>query len=110
MDVQEAQKLTEAVASSRITDEEETSSTIASSSDARRCLGDDVPLTAGNTPNRPVTRECNHEHEFCWQCLATSINTQMQSRRPDEIDCPSCLQRLSYADMQEFADRATFER
>ncbi|KAL8830909.1 MAG: hypothetical protein Q9191_001171 [Dirinaria sp. TL-2023a] len=82
----------------------------ASSSDPPRCMGDDVPLTTENTPTRPITEGCTHQHQFCLDCVAKFIKAQVHIKRADEIMCPSCPQFLEYWDIQAFADPATFEK
>ena len=67
-------------------------------------------LNAQNTPKRKITSSCNHEAEVCKSCLMTSIATQFDSKVWDQIDCPSCGQRLDFRDVKAFADPVVFGR
>ena len=67
-------------------------------------------LTVQNTPNRNVTLSCGHEPDVCTTCLCKSISTQLTSKVWDQIDCPTCGERLEYQDVQEFADSEVFGR
>ena len=67
-------------------------------------------LTVENTPNRNITTSCDHEPDVCTICLSTSISTQFTSKVWDQIDCPTCGERLGYQDVQEFADSEVLER
>lgn len=67
-------------------------------------------LDANNTPQQRITSTCQHEPDVCSQCLTTSINTQFSDNVWDQIQCPTCRERLGYHDMQIFAEKQTFER
>ena len=67
-------------------------------------------LNLQNTPERKITSSCNHEPDICRACLATSISTQMDSKVWDQIDCPTCSQRLNFHDVKAFADSEVFQR
>lgn len=67
-------------------------------------------LSPQNTPKRKVTSLCNHEPDVCNSCLAMSISTQFNSKVWDQIDCPTCGQRLGFQDVKTFADSVVFER
>lgn len=67
-------------------------------------------LSPQNTPKRKITSSCNHKPDVCKSCLAASISTQINSKVWDQIDCPTCGQRLDFQDVEEFADSAVFGR
>lgn len=67
-------------------------------------------LSSQNRPNRKISSACNHEPDVCRSCLTTSISTQLNSKVWDQIDCPTCGQRLDFHDVKTFADYPTFER
>lgn len=67
-------------------------------------------LGSQNIPKRKITSSCNHEPDICRSCLATSISTQFNSKVWDQIDCPTCGQRLDFSDMKVFADSVVFGR
>lgn len=67
-------------------------------------------LTPDTTPQRIVTFACQHEIDTCQQCLVTSLSTQMSEKMWDQINCPSCGERLSSDDVQVLADKQTRER
>ena len=67
-------------------------------------------LNPQNTPRRKITSSCNHEPDTCKSCLTTSISTQLDNKVWDQIDCPTCGQRLDYKDVKAFADPIVFGR
>ena len=67
-------------------------------------------LTVENTPKRNITTSCTHEPDVCTACLSTSISTQFTGKVWDQIDCPTCGERLGYQDVQEFGDSKVFGR
>lgn len=67
-------------------------------------------LNAQNIPKRKITSTCDHEPDVCKSCLTTSISTQLDSKVWDQIDCPSCGQRLDFRDVKAFADPVVFAR
>lgn len=67
-------------------------------------------LSPQNTPKRKITSSCNHEPDVCRPCLTTSISTQFNSKVWDQIDCPTCGQRLEFQDVKAFADSIVFGR
>ena len=71
------------------------------------CL-ESLPLL--DFPVRDITSSCNHEPNICASCLSKSIATQFTTKAWNIIDCPTCSQRLDYADVMNFADNATFEK
>ena len=76
----------------------------------RDCVVCFETLNPQNTPKRKITSLCNHEPDVCKYCLTTSISTQFDSRVWDQIDCPTCGQRLDFHDVKAFADSSTFQR
>ena len=76
----------------------------------RDCVVCFETLTVENTPMRKITPSCDHEPDVCTTCLSTSISTQFTGKVWDQIDCPTCGERLEYQDVQEFADSEVFGR
>ena len=76
----------------------------------RECVVCFEALSPENTPMRRVTSSCNHEPDVCRPCLATSISSQLDSRVWDQIDCPTCGQRLNFQDVKAFADSPVLRR
>lgn len=76
----------------------------------RDCVVCFETLTAQNTPERKITLSCDHEPDVCMICLSTSISTQLTSKVWDQINCPTCGERLEHQDVKEFGDSATFGR
>lgn len=76
----------------------------------RDCIVCFENLSPQNTPERNVTSSCNHEPDVCRSCLAASISTQFNSKVWDQIDCPTCGQRLEFQDVKAFADSVVFGR
>ena len=67
-------------------------------------------LNGQNIPKRSTTSSCSHGPNVCRSCLATSIATQVDNKVWDQIDCPTCGQRLHFRDVKEFADPIVFGR
>ena len=67
-------------------------------------------LSPPGFPGRRITASCTHEPDICRSCLSTSISTQLTSRFWNQIDCPTCGERLDFADVKDFADPEIFER
>lgn len=61
-------------------------------------------------PKRKTTAACSHKPDVCLQCLSNSIATQFADKMWDQIDCPSCGQRLEFIDVKAFASSVVFER
>lgn len=61
-------------------------------------------------PQRVPTSNCEHESEVCLHCLQTHISTSMAQKKWDQIECPTCSERLGFFDMKAFAAAATFEK
>lgn len=70
------------------------------------CLQD---LPAKRFPKR-ITGACDHDSNVCFECLRASITTQFASNVWNQIECPTCQERLQYMDMKLFADSKVFER
>ena len=70
------------------------------------CLQD---LPANRFPKR-ITGTCDHDSNVCFECLCSSITTQFASKVWNQIECPTCWERLQYMDMKMFADSEVFER
>ena len=67
-------------------------------------------LDDSNMALRAVTSLCRHKRNVCMRCIATSITTQFSEKAWDQVECPSCKERLTYHDMETFADREIFEK
>ena len=67
-------------------------------------------LEASAFPKRNITAACNHEPNVCLTCLSGSIAAQFKYKIWDQIDCPSCGQRLDFMDIKAFADPVVFGR
>ena len=59
-------------------------------------------------PKRSITSTCNHAPDVCLSCLAQSIAAQFSNKVWDQIDCPTCSQRLQHADIKMFASSVVF--
>ena len=59
-------------------------------------------------PKRNITSTCNHAPDVCLSCLAQSIATQVSTKVWDQIDCPTCSERLQHTDVKEFASSVIF--
>ena len=67
-------------------------------------------LNLDSFPKRKNTGNCNHAPDVCLSCLALSIETQLSSKRWDQINCPTCNQRMQYTDVKRFASTNVFGR
>lgn len=67
-------------------------------------------LNPQNFPDRKTTVTCSHEPNVCRPCLSTSISTQFTSKVWNQIDCPTCGERLNFQDVKDFAESEIFER
>ena len=76
----------------------------------RECVVCFETLNAQTVPERRITSSCNHEPDVCRSCLATSISTQFDSKVWDQINCPTCDQRLDFQDVKAFAPLDVFAR
>ena len=61
-------------------------------------------------PSRLPTSTCKHAMEVCRLCLEKSIAEQMAQKIWDQIDCPTCSERMGFFDVKEFANTVTFEK
>jgi IBR domain, a half RING-finger domain len=68
-------------------------------------------------PVIPITSRCFRElHRaanqsfICKSCLNHSINAQLSSSRPDNMDCSLCHQRMTHHDIKRWAEPETFEK
>ncbi|ERF74726.1 hypothetical protein EPUS_04895 [Endocarpon pusillum Z07020] len=78
------------------------------------CL-ETLPLQA--FPAVPITSACLPEFHraadesfVCKSCINESISVQISTSRPDEINCPSCSQRMNHQDIKLWAEHEIFER
>lgn len=57
-----------------------------------------------------VTNICSHETDVCLPCIAEFFGTDLDSKRADQLKCPSCPQLLGYQFVKAFVDPQTFAR
>lgn len=69
------------------------------------CLED---LSLAEFPSRRISASCNHAPSCCLSCLGISIRSDHENKIWDAISCPVCSSRLSFRDVQDFADPETF--
>lgn len=67
-------------------------------------------LSTQTSPDRKITNSCSHELDVCRPCLSRSISTQFTSKVWNQIDCPTCGERLDFHDVKDFAESEIFER
>lgn len=67
-------------------------------------------LSIKRFPKHPITSSCNHSADVCVECLRQSIASQFATNVWDQIDCPTCEQRLGYMDMKIHANPDDFRR
>ena len=60
----------------------------------------------------PATFNCQHNVDYCSECLRAWISSSLEGRGWDKIRCPAteCGSTLKTEDIQAHADRETFER
>ncbi|KAF1365876.1 hypothetical protein EJ07DRAFT_92584 [Lizonia empirigonia] len=61
-------------------------------------------------PSQPPTAQCSHNADVCRRCLRTWIRTTFTSKVWDEINCPTCSERLDYEDVRQFAPSDIFRK
>ncbi len=88
----------------------QTQATVPAAGSVQDCAVCFESITTEDKPHRTVTSTCQHEIDTCHQCLTTSISTQLSDKMWDQIDCPSCGERLTSDDVQVWADKQTCER
>jgi hypothetical protein len=59
-----------------------------------------------------ATYDCQHEINYCTLCLQSWISSSLESRGWDNIRCPEsdCGAKLEVENIQQHADRETFEK
>lgn len=57
-----------------------------------------------------VTDICSHETDVCLPCLVKSFGTDLNSKRADQLKCPSRPHLLGYQVVKAFVDPQTFAR
>lgn len=67
-------------------------------------------LALESYPKAKITLLCEHVPDVCLKCLAQSIATQFTTKVWDQVDCPTCSERLQYADIKRYADAAIFTK
>lgn len=61
-------------------------------------------------PSFPPTAQCVHDVEVCRRCLRTWIGTTFASKLWDEINCPTCSERLDFENVRESAPSEVFRK
>lgn len=61
-------------------------------------------------PASPISSQCTHPPSTCYECVATSIKTELEMRRWDQLSCPECREPLQHQEIKRFADEETFAR
>ena len=67
-------------------------------------------LRVSQFPEAGVTDECSHESNTCLECISHHIQSQLESRRWDQLSCPECPVLLRYADVQKYATKETYHK
>jgi hypothetical protein len=67
-------------------------------------------ISSGNDVNGLIFSDCNERHDMCLACVAHSLQTQFETRVWNQLSCPICDVRLSYADVKKYAPGTVFER
>lgn len=67
-------------------------------------------LRVSQFPEVGVTDRCSHEPNTCLECISHHIQSQLESRRWDQLSCPECSALLRFADVQKFATEETFQK
>ncbi|OTA55859.1 hypothetical protein K449DRAFT_438423 [Hypoxylon sp. EC38] len=55
-----------------------------------------------------LTDKCEHNPSLCLDCVALSINSQIQDATSDNLRCPECNEHLRFYEIQRFADPNLF--
>jgi len=61
-------------------------------------------------PLLSITANCAHPPEACFECVQTSIRTDLSTKLWTNIRCLECSEPLDYVDVQRYADEKTFAR
>ena len=75
----------------------------------RRCIICDEDMLEDHFPSQ-VTQQCSHDTYTCKSCIQAWLASQLQQRGWDMIVCPECSSHLHQDDMQNHADRDTYDR
>jgi hypothetical protein len=54
-------------------------------------------------PSEPPTARCAHDADVCRRCLRAWITTSFLSKTWDDINCPTCAERLMIEEIRDFA-------
>ena len=60
-------------------------------------------------PQARVTNACSHESNTCLKCLSRYIQTQLEFRMWNQLNCPECSALLRYDDVRKYAREASFQ-
>ncbi len=66
--------------------------------------------SAGLFPSWSITKSCQHPPTTCLECVAVSIQSDLDNKLWNDIGCPECGERLEYDDVHKYADIPTRER
>jgi DNA-directed RNA polymerase subunit RPC12/RpoP len=61
-------------------------------------------------PSEPPTARCAHDADVCRRCLRTWISTSFSSKAWDEINCPTCAERLMIEDVRHSAPSEVYRQ
>jgi hypothetical protein len=61
-------------------------------------------------PAHKITTGCTHETEVCTACLQRCIESQMEQKAWNSLECPICRQRLSFKAVRAHCSTECFER
>ena len=75
----------------------------------RRCIVCDEDMSEDHFPSQ-VTQQCSHDTYICKSCIQAWLASQLQQRGWDMIVCPECSSHLHQDDMENHADRDTYDR
>ena len=96
-----------ATSAANVDSPQEVDATPANLSDCSICM---ETLGLQSYPAGATTSSCNHRINVCAGCLQQSMATQLNSKRWDQINCPSCNEIMSYEDVKRAASGDVFER
>ena len=67
-------------------------------------------LKGSQFPESKITENCTHEANTCIECIGHHIDTQLETRMWNQLNCPECPAMLGYADVKRNASVTTFQR
>ena len=67
-------------------------------------------LRVSHFPEGKITNHCTHVSTTCFQCIIHHIESQLETRMWDQLNCPQCPALLGYADIKKYASKTTFQK